>query len=347
MKTKSILFLICASVIAAGFITGCSSTIVDPGPAKTRVLVGPNVIDFGSVGIGLPKDTLIRFSNTGNDSITILSVKITGTHFRLISQQIPVTILAGAYQDFKVEFTPTDTNLVAEPLVFRTNGNDTTTSLLLRGTGLHYQAKVGSSYTFAGYDKDSNGVKKSGTDRTTVAYITDNGLFYAGQSNVREVVEISDTTYFHYESNGDVSIFFKGLEIDTITHDRKGAGWMRLPFGSLLAGVTLYTLPDTVLTRSIAGVPVNVHFGMNVSVDYVGAENILVGTETLSTQKVKLTIQVTLKTASATQVTTATDYYSYAPTIGYLAKEEKAQTVTPKSGKDGGSTKVLTQYQLK
>jgi len=95
------------------------------------------------------------------------------------------------------------------------------------GMGVRYYPLAGSLYSYDAVQLDSNG-HPIGNPYVVTQTIIASGLTYQGKSNVEET---SDSTYFHIEDNGDVSVYVPGFPTYPATN-MVGAGWVTVPFES-------------------------------------------------------------------------------------------------------------------
>jgi hypothetical protein len=99
-----------------------------------------SILDFGSVGVGVQKDSILGLQNTGNMAGTITAMTITGAQassFQVVAPTPPSVIGAGQAQIATIRFIPltgglseADLNItlqdVAQPVAVRLRGNGIT-----------------------------------------------------------------------------------------------------------------------------------------------------------------------------------------------------------------------------
>ena len=104
-------FVVLIIVLAlAGCTPSQAPPVVQPQVPHIPGLSVPDTVEFGIVRVGTFRDTLIRFANTGHDTIGILSQSFGSGNFLLVdSAQKRLTIPPGATQSVRLRFEPRDT----------------------------------------------------------------------------------------------------------------------------------------------------------------------------------------------------------------------------------------------
>jgi hypothetical protein len=188
---------------------------------------------------------------------------------------------------------------------------------------------AGSTFTFSKYELDDSHAKVPGSESTETKTVTNASMTLQGESNVYMIAGSEDTTYFSYQSNGDIKIFMANID------DSVAATWLTLPVGSKTAqSSTLFSGSIDIL-----GTP----FPMSVkwSAQHIGTGNVSVGSETLATQMIEQKIETTLASA----VTISRDTLWIAPSIGFIAKENQFEASA--LGQGSGESMTLTSYTMK
>ncbi|MEW6486260.1 MAG: choice-of-anchor D domain-containing protein, partial [Pseudomonadota bacterium] len=117
-------------------ITGLSQIVNLSGTGTTPVLsVSPTTLDFGSVTAGTSSDLTVTLSNTGNETLTVNTLSVTGTGFSLVGAATPINIAPGNSQNITVRFSPTDVKNYSGSLSIQSNGGNQTVSLSGQGAG--------------------------------------------------------------------------------------------------------------------------------------------------------------------------------------------------------------------
>lgn len=211
----------------------------------------------------------------------------------------------------------------------------------------------GSSYIYDTYMTDSVGQTVPGSNVTSTMTVDAVGITYNGKSNVhRFVSDQKDTTYMHYEPNGDVAIYgsLQGMQgnLPVQLPIRYEPGWILFPFGSKTA--TALPPIDTTIVVPFQGTDVAARVRGTGSVTPIGQEQVTVAGETISTEKAILRIDLTATAFLLLNVdATIIDTVWYSPKIGLTAKDggtiHAESTIIP--GMNGGSGRVLKGYSLK
>jgi hypothetical protein len=107
-----VLFAIIVCVSSLLLLSGCglggaATADTTPPPTTTDVAVNPTDVDFGTVPIKTTSKIPLKLTNSGNQSLTVQKVDITGSAFAITNLALPLTISAGTTYTADVAFTPT------------------------------------------------------------------------------------------------------------------------------------------------------------------------------------------------------------------------------------------------
>ncbi|GEM_PF-3362545 len=121
-------------------------------PDKPVIELTMNSVDFGNVGVGKTKDTLLAhiIHNNSQVPLTINSIKIIGSDagdFNIFGISFPVSIPAEQYKDINIEFVPASLGVKAATVTFNTNA-DNIVSISLIGFGI----KINNELTVNNWD---------------------------------------------------------------------------------------------------------------------------------------------------------------------------------------------------
>jgi hypothetical protein len=117
-------------------IEGLSQTVNLSGTGTAPVLsVTTTSINFSTVMAGSSSDLPITLSNTGNETITVNTLSVTGIGFSLVGATTPINITPGNSQTITVRFSPTDVVNYSGSLSIQSNGGNQTVSLSGQGAG--------------------------------------------------------------------------------------------------------------------------------------------------------------------------------------------------------------------
>ena len=194
------------------------------------------------------------------------------------------------------------------------------------GTTTVVVPKQGSIFIAYHSSKDSTGnIVSPDTERQTVA---NTGLTIYGKMNVVESIQSQDgvaldTVYFHYETNGDVSVYAAYI------------GWLTAPFSSQTT--TVHAVDTTIQGTHLVG---------SITLKGTGSgiiSTISIKDKSFSTEKVSVT--ESLDAGGYSTVTSTA--ISFAPALGWIVLEDDAATRDPFSGALGTSSHIqVIDYTL-
>jgi hypothetical protein len=101
--------------------------------AKAEIAVGATSLNFGTVNSGKTASQSVTVSNTGNVSVTISKVALTGAGFSISSGSVPVQLASAQNVTFDLEFTPKASGTTNGTLTVDSNASDS--SLVVKLTG--------------------------------------------------------------------------------------------------------------------------------------------------------------------------------------------------------------------
>jgi hypothetical protein len=108
--------------------------------ATQQLVCSPTDLGFGGITVGTSEAQLDVLTNTGQTSVTISSISVSGSDFRVSGVNLPVTLLAGARIGVTVTFTPTATGWTSGTVTFTSNSSNPSIQLAVGGTGLQSEA---------------------------------------------------------------------------------------------------------------------------------------------------------------------------------------------------------------
>lgn len=206
-----------------------------------------------------------------------------------------------------------------------------------------FSPRVGSTYTFEEFDVDKSGTKIAGTEKPSTITVGGTGLSFFGRTGVASLGSgvPSDSMWIVQESNGDLSMLVPG---QTGTHSgseyvQSPTLWITYPFGSK-TGKRVVVDFDT--TATLNGVLVS--FSVRHTVEYSGSEEVQVGSETLTAQKVTEVIHRVDSDKTGSYGATYTSTFWYVPTIGFFVRIDGMRV--DESGNDDRWRAVLKSYVL-
>jgi hypothetical protein len=143
--------------------------------------VSPSTVNFGSVSTGVTDSQSIQLKNPNISSVSISNDTISGTGFKLSGLTAPLTLAAGATQNFTVTFSPSAAG--ASSGTVSISGSAGGISLSLTGTGVTSQAVLSASATSLSFGSVTVGkaatlavsLKNTGNASVTVSSVTHTG----------------------------------------------------------------------------------------------------------------------------------------------------------------------------
>ncbi|MEI8134182.1 MAG: hypothetical protein WCH46_03765 [bacterium] len=197
-----------------------------------------------------------------------------------------------------------------------------------------------STYTYDKYQLDQNGDQVLGTKLSNYhgqVEVTDTTVF--GRNHAYLVHFQGDSTFFVYESNGDVSVYFfksgfhvnfsngsfsdelvKGMQNNVYNQ------WIRFPIASskVDTGIVIHNKQDTIEVTSLRK-PIDV----TATVGYFGDSTITVGTKSLVAKHCMIRMNGVLHSGSDRAKALHQFDFWFVPKIGYIAKQI-ARSFVPK-----------------
>lgn len=205
--------------------------------------------------------------------------------------------------------------------------------------------KVGSTYTYSrqNQDKDGNPV---GSQTTRTDTLVSASLSVGARSGVYGFANGTDTMYYHYESNGDISV-----NVKTNFFRLAGDEWHDFPFITewfTVPFVSKSSKNDTLAhVQNYGAGSVKVPMTVNAVSEHAGTEMVTVNGEILTAQKVETTINVVI----GSLLNRVKVKWSFIPKIGYFSTYDfiisPTEFLGPSNIYKGGSVSTLTSYELK
>lgn len=110
-------------------------------PAAAQQLISsPGNLGFGTVTVGQAATSLVVLYNSGQTSVTISTVSVSGSEFTVSGLSLPVTVAAGQGAAMNVQFSPTATGWVGGKILVTSNASNAYLRLPLAGAGVTAEA---------------------------------------------------------------------------------------------------------------------------------------------------------------------------------------------------------------
>jgi hypothetical protein len=180
-------------------------TLSGTGIAATLTLgISPTSLSFGNVTTGTSSGTQsITITNTGNSSVTISQIILSGTGYTMTGGGAPVMLIPTQNITLVVMFSPTTAGAVSESIVVVSNATGSPATIALSGTGVtlvqHTVALTwnASTSTVSGYNVYRSTVSGS-------SYTMLNASLVA-VLNYTDATVVSGTTYYYVTTAVDSS----------------------------------------------------------------------------------------------------------------------------------------------
>jgi hypothetical protein len=131
--------MLIALVAFAGFIYACGNTFRGSGTTVSQpshLSVSPSTIDFGSVPVGAGGTQLITLTNTGNSSVTLSELTVSGADFLVESVALPLTLGAGQSTSLIAGFAPDADSSITGSVSVVSNATNSPATIALSGSGV-------------------------------------------------------------------------------------------------------------------------------------------------------------------------------------------------------------------
>jgi len=123
--------------------------------ATLQLSASPTALNFGNVTVSSSATQSVTLSNTGNSSVSVSQLTVTGSSFSASGLTLPLTLAAGQSTSFSVTFSPASSGSYSGSAAVASNAANSPASVSLSGSGVltHSVALswVASTTTVAGY----------------------------------------------------------------------------------------------------------------------------------------------------------------------------------------------------
>lgn len=131
------LLALALSFVSCGGVTGHT-----PGPGsgggngQPQLSTSPSSVSFGDVVVGTTNTLPITLTNSGNASLSVSRVMISGSGFSMIGILAPLTLAASQNITITVEFNPREVRSVTGSVSLISNAPTSPNTISLNGTGV-------------------------------------------------------------------------------------------------------------------------------------------------------------------------------------------------------------------
>ncbi len=100
-----------------------------------QLAASPSSLSFGSITAGASGTQSVTLANTGNSSVSVSQISISGTGFSASGFALPVTLAAGQSTSFSATFAPTTTGNLSGSVTVTSNATNSPLAISLSGSG--------------------------------------------------------------------------------------------------------------------------------------------------------------------------------------------------------------------
>jgi hypothetical protein len=100
-----------------------------------QLTASPSSLSFGSITAGASGTQSVTLANTGNSSVSVSQISISGTGFSASGFALPVTLAAGQSTSFSATFAPTTTGNLSGSVTVTSNATNSPLAISLSGSG--------------------------------------------------------------------------------------------------------------------------------------------------------------------------------------------------------------------
>ncbi len=123
-----------------------------------KLTASPAALSFGSITTGTTGTQTVTLANTGNSSVSVSQISVSGTGFSASGFALPVTLAAGQSTAFAVTFAPTTSGSLSGSVTVSSSAGNSSLAISLTGAGaapVSHSATlswVPSASSFAGFN---------------------------------------------------------------------------------------------------------------------------------------------------------------------------------------------------
>jgi Abnormal spindle-like microcephaly-assoc'd, ASPM-SPD-2-Hydin len=173
------------SISYSGTSTPATASLSGTGVAATEsISAAPSNVTFGNVNVGANSTQSITLTNTGNSSLTISNISVSGQDIQTTGVTTPMTLIAGQKTALGLTFSPRASENVSGNVTV-TTAEGSTTSISVGGSGVQGALTMTpSSVNFGSVTVGSNGsqtirLTNSGTAAVTISQVSVAGSAFA------------------------------------------------------------------------------------------------------------------------------------------------------------------------
>jgi Abnormal spindle-like microcephaly-assoc'd, ASPM-SPD-2-Hydin/CARDB len=141
IRRNSSLPLLCLLVaLVAGLgLSGCTG-VTQQTQASPQISVVPSSVTFSNVVVGQKSSQTVQISNSGNATLNVTAISLTGSGFSLSPVTVPFQLAPGASMNFTVTFTASSTASASATLTITSDAPGSPLTVAVQGTGQNASA---------------------------------------------------------------------------------------------------------------------------------------------------------------------------------------------------------------
>ena len=172
---------------SAGTATSNSAMLTVNSAATPAIQANPTSVSFGNVVVGANQSKSLIISNTGNATLTITQINVTGTTFSASGYTLPLNINAGQQTAINASFLPTAVAAVSGNVSIVSNAPTSPTSVGLSGSGVAATLTLGINPISLSFGNVTDGatsatqnitITNTGNSNVTISQIAVSGAGY-------------------------------------------------------------------------------------------------------------------------------------------------------------------------
>lgn len=168
--TLAAIFAVAGLSSCAGYTNASNATRPTNPPGVGSLSTGSSSLSFGTVLIGSHTALTLGVTNTGNATVHVTQVAVSGAAFSMTGGNAPASIAVGQSASLQIQFAPQAAGAASGTLTIQSDASDPNVTIPLSGTGVATQAQMTARPSPVAF----NGVNVGGSATQNVT-LTNNG----------------------------------------------------------------------------------------------------------------------------------------------------------------------------